>query len=126
MAIRRLNYTGRKRIKREDVSILLHDNPAMFDADLTRLAEYALPKDAFVFVEARLQTRWMRFKYGTVGAITPDPDRRLTEFDSAEGIRFSVKVTATSDKAGKLLAEADRIPVCFSGENQERHPPCCT
>jgi hypothetical protein len=126
MAIRRLNYTGRKRIRREDVSISLNGKPgeiATFDANLTRLAEYKLPDSARVFVEARLQTRWMRFEFGTVGAITPTADRRLTEFDSTDGVLFSVKVTASADKAGKLLAEADRIPVRFPGDVEERRSP---
>ena len=41
--------------------------------ELTKLAGYNLPGDALVFVEARLQTRWMRFQYGTVAAVTPAP-----------------------------------------------------
>ncbi len=126
MAIRRLNYTGRKKIRREDVSIALHEKPnvpATFDADLTKLAVYKLPGDATVAVEARLQTRWMRFPYGTVGAITPATDRTLAEFDSVDGIMFSVKVTAATGDPGKLLAEADGIPVRFPGEAEERRNP---
>jgi hypothetical protein len=126
MAIRRLNYTGRKKIRREDVRIALHEKPnknATFDADLENLSEYKLPADALVFVEARLQTRWMRFGYGTVGAITPATDRALTEFDSTDGVLFSVKVTAVSESPGKLLAEADGIPIRFPGEIEERRNP---
>jgi hypothetical protein len=126
MAIRRLNYTGRKKIRREDVSISLQErpnSPPSFDADLSKLSEYNLPLDATVSVEARLQTRWMRFSYGTVGAIAPVADRALTEFDSADGILFSVKVTEVSGAAGKLLAEADGIPVRFPGETEEKRNP---
>jgi hypothetical protein len=126
MAIRRLNYTGRKKIRREDLSIALHDMPnapVFFDADLTKLSAYKLPDDAIVSVEARLQTRWMRFSYGTVGTITPAADRTLTEFDSPDGILFSLKVTAVTGNPGKLLAEADGIPVRFPGEAEERRDP---
>jgi hypothetical protein len=126
MAIRRLNYTGRKKIRRDDVNIALYEKPnapATFDADLAKLSEYKLPADAIVSVEARLQTRWMRFRYGTVGAITPPADRALTEFDSPDGILFSVKVTATSGTRGMLLAEAEGIPVRFPGEADERRNP---
>jgi hypothetical protein len=126
MAIRRLNFTGRRKIRREDVSIALHEKanaPATFDADLTKLPEYNLPADAIVSVEARVQTRWMRFGYGTVGAITPPADRALTEFDSADGILFSVKVTAASGTRGMLLAVGDGIPVRFPGESEERRNP---
>jgi hypothetical protein len=126
MTVRRLNYTGRKRISRDDVCITLHEKtgePAAFDADLSRLTEYKLPDDALIFVEAQLQTRWMRFPFGAVGAITPAPDRQLTEFDSTEGIQFSVKVTSVSGRPGMMLAEADRIPVRFAGEGEERRSP---
>jgi hypothetical protein len=126
MAIRRLNFTGRKRISREHVRIALHEKAgetATFDADLGGLKEYKLPDDALVFVEARLQTRWMRFPFGTVGAITPSSDRRLTEFDSIDGVLFSVKVTSASDRSGMMLAEADRVPVRLPGEVEERRQP---
>ncbi|OAI41707.1 hypothetical protein AYO40_02625 [Planctomycetaceae bacterium SCGC AG-212-D15] len=125
MAIRRLNYTGRKKIRREDVSIALTERPnlpATFDVDL-KLSEYKLPDDALVSVEARLQTRWMRFGYGSVGAIVPAADRTLTEFDSTDGMVFSVKVTAVSENPGKLLAEADGIPVRFLNQTEERRNP---
>ena len=123
MAIRRLNYTGRRKIRREDISISLYEKPnapATFVANVAKLSEYKLPDDAIITVEARLQTRWMRFGYGTVEAIKPPADSALTEFDSPEGIQFSVKVTAASGAPGKLLAEADGIPVRFSGETEER------
>jgi hypothetical protein len=126
MTIRRLNYTGRKRINREDVGIALYERegePATFDADLAALQKYNLSVDALVFVEARLQTRWMRFPFGTIGAITPHADRRLLEFDSTEGVVFSVKVTSTSGRTGMVLAQADRIPVRSPGEVEERRLP---
>jgi hypothetical protein len=126
MAIRRLNFTGRKRINREHVRIAIQEKagePATFDADLGGLKDYKLPADALVFVQARLQTRWMRFPFGTVGAIAPSSDRRLAEFDSTDGVLFSVKVTSASDRSGMMLAEADRIPVHFPGEVEEPRLP---
>src|SRR5262245_44390268 len=126
MAIRRLNFTGRKRINRAHVRIALQEKPgepATFEADLGDLKEYKLPTDALVFVEARRQTRWMRFPFGAVGALTPAPDRRLTEFDSMDGVLFSVKVTSTSERSGMMLAEAERIPVRFPGEVEESRLP---
>jgi hypothetical protein len=126
MTIRRLNYTGRKRINRADIAITLHEKagePAVFDADLSKLPNYKLPEDALVFVEAQIQTRWMRFPFGTVGTLTPALDRRLVEFDSTEGVQFTVKVASASGRQGMMLAEADRIPVRFTGESEERRSP---
>ena len=128
MAIRRLNFTGRKRINREHVRIALHEKagePATFDADLGDLKEYKLPAEAFVFVEARIQTRWMRFAFGTVGRPSKNlaPTAALAEFDSTDGVLFSIKVTSASDRSGMMLAEADRIPVRFPGEVEEPRLP---
>src|SRR6266702_226127 len=111
--IRRLNYTGRIKIHRSDVRLATReaDGVLSFDADL-RLKDYALPAEALVFVEAYRQTSWMRFAFGTVADIQARPaeKRQLSEFDSAEGIRFRVKVTQPQDEH-ILLAAADRIPL---------------
>jgi hypothetical protein len=110
--IRRFNYTERIRILRKDVSIKLREENGklFFVADLSALAEYDLPPESHVFVEAYRQTNWMRFGFGQVGAITPDKHRDLSQFETPEGILFRVKVTPVGD-IHTLLAEADRIPL---------------
>src|SRR5262245_34387626 len=114
MSIRRINSTGRKRIVREDIRILVSsdaDGILEFDATVD-LAPYGLPADARVFVEAYRQTTFMRFEHGTVATPRPHPGTcRLSEFSSREGLLFRVKVTATGDRPGVLLAEGDRIPI---------------
>lgn len=113
---RRLNYTDRKKINRDDVSIRLHRNGQglAFDAEL-RLADYKLDKVApppQVYVEAYrgASALWKRFDFGRYGTIQPPSDRSLDEFGVPEGILFRVKVSAAGDDAlGRLLAEADAI-----------------
>ena len=110
---RRFNYTDRARLLHADVRFSLKqtDGTLGFDAALD-LAEYDLPADSLVFVEAYRQTVWMRFAWGTVGALQPPALRTLTEFDSPEDILFRVRVTSpgTPDEPhGLLLAEADRV-----------------
>lgn len=110
--LRRLNYTNRVRIHRADLRIALSspDGGLRFTADLSKLREYSLPKDALVFVEAYRQANWMRFDFGKLGALDVTGERHLSQFDSPEGIRFRVKVTPSHDDR-ILLAEADRIPL---------------
>ena len=110
--IRRFNYTDRIRIERKDVRITLREENGKFsfDADLSALAEYELPPESLVFVEAYRQTNWMRFDFGQVGAITPAKKRDLSQFESPDGLLFRVKVTPNGD-VHTLLAEADRIPL---------------
>lgn len=121
MAIRRFNYTGRKRLDQNDARIFAHqanNGGVEFDAELS-LVGYELPDDALVSVEAYRQTSWMRFPCGTVGTLQIPPDRRLREFDSPEGVLFRVRVTSASHPAGLLLAEADRISPRLPEEVEE-------
>ena len=125
MAIRRINHTGRRRLKLRDIQITLSANGKLeptFDAILN-LSEYALPADACVFVEAYRQTSWMRFPFGTVGDICLPDDRRLSEFNSEEALLFRVKVTSHSDRCGVILAEADQIkPLRLDEQSNNRIP----
>lgn len=116
MPIRSFNYTGRRRITRDEVTLRLSqssDKTGVFDADIQLNTRHALPMDAVVCVEAYrgASASWMRFPYGTVGAIKPPLDRRLTEFDGIDGILFRVKVTSPGEKQGLILAEADKLSV---------------
>lgn len=121
--IRRYNYTGRKAIDRADATMRIEDGPLRFHAALA-LGHYSLPADAKVFVEAYRQTNWMRFDFGTVGAMKPPGDLRLSEFDTREGILFRVRVTATVSPEGRLLAEADQIsPVHIKKTGEESREP---
>ena len=125
MSIRRLNYTGRKRILQTDCQINLEDGEGSgdrFRADL-RLDTYDLPPRAPVFVEAYRQTSWMRFRFGTVAQIRPWDEPHLTDFGSCDGVLFRVRVTSPYDPRGLLLAEADKIrPRRADRDDEERYP----
>ena len=111
--IRRFNYTGRAKILRQDIKLALAetDGHVIFEGSLD-LAEYELPPDALVFLEAYRQTKWMRFPLGSVGNVVFPPPylRRLTEFEAGDHILFRIKVTPPTGEH-KLLAAADRVPV---------------
>lgn len=127
--IRRLNYTGRTKIHRSDIKLLTReaDGALSFDAEL-RLHEYGLPPDAMVFIEAYRQTNWMRFPFGTIANLQAPPvdARVLTEFDSAEELRFRVKVTQAENEH-ILLAVADRVPLGTPSDPEGRESllPVC-
>ena len=109
--IRRLNYTDRKRIRREDIDISVTtpvDGVPEFEISLN-LLDYKLPSEGIVFMEAYRRTTLMRFPLGTVTEVVVPADRKLGEFDTPEGVLFRVRVSSTSPDRGKLLAEADRI-----------------
>jgi len=111
MAIRRFNYTGRKRISLKDAKIYLkqdENKTIKFDAVLS-LTDYDLPDEASVSVEAYRQTSWMRFPCGKVEDIQLPTEEHLLDFDSPEGVLFRVRVTSQDEPVGLLLAEADQI-----------------
>ena len=109
--LRRFNYTDRRRIKREDVSIATQVGPGLgFDADLSLLTTYGFDPRCRVFVEAYRQTVWERFNFGLVGAIEAPRDRSLARFGSLDGIQFRAKVTDPNN-SHRLVAEADGIPL---------------
>ena len=118
--IRRLNYTGRIKIHRTDLKLATREAGGVlsFDANL-HLTDYELPAEALVFVEAYYRTTWMRFPFGTVANLQPPENRSLSEFDSADGILFRVKVTQAQDEH-ILLAAADRIPLANPDADSDR------
>ena len=109
--IRRMNYTGRKRIARSRVTVRLR--PAAgggwaFEADFD-FADYEFPRDASVFVEAYNATSYMRFAFGKIGAITEPADARLVDITAGPLPKFRVKVVDTSTRFGLLLGVADKL-----------------
>jgi hypothetical protein len=110
--LRRFNYTGRKKIKQEDVPIQLIGKGTVleFEADLTAITKYGVPGSAKLFVEAYERATYMRFDFGTVESISipPRAERLLTEFEGSDAVRFRVKVVDAGHE-GQLLAEADGI-----------------
>ena len=105
-----MNYTGRKRIARSRIAVRLV--PAAggwaFDADLD-LADYAFPADASVFVEAYNATSYMRFAFGTAGAIAPPADTRLVDITAGPLPKFRVKIVDTRTRFGLLLGVVDKL-----------------
>lgn len=124
MPIRRLNFTRRHRIVRDDVQIVLHDRttPPTFHASL-KLERYGFPPDARVFVEAYRQTTVLRFDFGTVSVPAQPAHSSLEEFDSPAAILFRIRVTASSGRNGILLGEADRIRPQEPDEKPDRRIP---
>lgn len=119
------NYTGRKKIERIDVCVSLREDKGVwvFDADF-RLAEYHFPRNAEIWVEAHRQNLWMQFNWGTISAMRPAVNRRLTEFDVPDGILFRVRVVQPAGQEHhKLLGEADGIPFVKVGEANAKHRP---
>ena len=111
MPIRRLNYTKRRKVHRDDVDIVIQttvQGRAAFEVTL-RLASYRFPENAVLSVEAYRRTRVMRFPLGTVSLPSSGVRYELSDFDSDEDVLFRVKVTDVADRPGVLLGHADKL-----------------
>ena len=109
--IRRLNYTGRKRIARSKVTVRLttaggghHAFAIDFD-----LSAYRFPPDAKIFVEAYNSGSYMRFPFGTIAARRDPDDVRLLEITPRPLPKFRLKVVDQSARHGLLLGVADKL-----------------
>ncbi|MEX1027055.1 MAG: hypothetical protein WD049_03470 [Candidatus Paceibacterota bacterium] len=125
MTIRRINHTGRQKIHRDDVRVsVLNKGPrhSEFEAALS-LAEYRLPENAAVFVEAYALSTYQRFDFGRVGDFRPPSNLILSEFDTTEGIKFRVKVVEQAEGRKHILAEADQITPLGGGSDESGQSP---
>ncbi len=122
--LRRINYTGRLKVNREDFQITIRRNagkPPSFDA-LLKLDDYGLPKDAQVFIEVQKKMFYMRFNYGSVASRTLPSNTELALFPSVDGLTFRVKVISNEEPQGKLLAEGDFRAIDIEMDKVSRIP----
>lgn len=108
---RKLNFTGRKKIPKSQISIGIRqgeDNVKSFTAELN-LNDLNLPPNAEVYIEAYRRHAYMRFPFGTVENIIIPENRSLSGFNPGETPRFRVKVVDRSAGLGKIVASADKI-----------------
>jgi len=111
--IRRLNFTGRRRLARADVNVRLTrgvDQRLQVVVGFA-LGQYGLPPSAPVFVEAYRQTTWQRFAFGSVASPVATASTILRPFGSAQGVRFRVRVVepTVSGRPPRVLAFVDDL-----------------
>ena len=123
--IRRLNFTGRRKIPRSRISFRLEhdaDGSYLFTADYD-LRKLGFADDAQVFVEAYNAVSYMRFDFGTVAARRDPPDTRLREVTPRPMPRFRLKVVDRRERAGLLLGVADQILPLRPQEGPDQRQP---
>jgi hypothetical protein len=121
--IRKFNYTGRKKIERNDISIsLIKDTTPhpYFDLKISANPE-DFPDDAELFVEAYDSSSFMRFRCGTLKTPAFPEDRHLTALHSTDAIHFRVKVVDRADQHGKILGIADRLSSVGESPEDTKH-----
>ncbi len=122
-AKRRINSTGRKRIKRERIEIRMLEvrpgEPLKATASL-QLSDLGFPHAARVAIEAYHRSSGMRFDCGTIHEMNIPPLLVLDEVDQNGAVLFRVKVVDTGPGMGKLLGSAERIQARSKDEAEGR------
>lgn len=108
--IKRVNFTGRRRIPRERVRIEVDDGPPRRFSAAIDLNGIDLLPNAAVVLEAMCagSTVVERFKYGEVGNLLLQDRRVLRELDG-EKVFFTLKVVDRTERFGRILGIAERI-----------------
>ncbi len=115
--IKRVNFTGRKRIPRDRIQIEVFDgSPRTFHATINLEESSLLPKAA-VCLEAMCagSTVIERFDCGEVGNLRPLRNQALREVEG-ENVFFTLKVIDRTELIGRLLGIAENIHPERSGK----------
>ena len=120
---RRVNSTGRLRIKRSLIDIALEHAPDLNVVPTARaslrLNGVDVPGDAVVAIEAYYRTSAMRFACGTVSSLHVPERMVLSDIDKGGAVRFRVLVIA-ADGTGRILAAADGLRPSTPGDGADR------
>jgi hypothetical protein len=117
--IRRINFTGRKKLPRSHASIMLYtnpDGPSEFTAALD-LSGADLPAEARVYVEAYYRAAFQRFAFGTVASAGQYAGQRWTLDQLQSQIAFfRVKIVDERADIGRIIGIIERIKPRSSDE----------
>jgi hypothetical protein len=108
--IKRVNFTGRKRIPRRHVVVQVHDGPPRTFEAAIELNGCGMPEDAHVYMEAMCagSTVVKRFDFGLVREIVPPAKRTLDDL-TGENVFFSLKVVDRHQRMGRILGIAENL-----------------
>jgi hypothetical protein len=109
MAVTRLKPLKRKKIDQRHIAIRLESHgkaKKQFTAQLD-LAEYKLPPDARVYLDAKQLMETIRFDFGTVASLKPNITHDISRL-KGDRVTFAINVIQTSNAQKLASAEAIR------------------
>lgn len=122
----RFNYTARKRINQEDVTVSFNsrDGKSFVTASIAHEALLDLPPDATVTLEVYRRTSTEEFSLGTVGALQSISEAEAQEFPDLQGALARLKVVSVdSQRRGQILAAAEQLRPAGVGNEAGIPPP---
>jgi len=121
---RRLNFTGRQKIPRRNIIIVLNKENGIATSFTAKvdLSDFQFPEDAKVYIDAYHRTDQKRYDFGTVSAINTPSDTSLENLARIENLKFRLLVVDKRRTFGLILAHADRISPIPEGERKSILP----
>lgn len=120
---RRINFTNRKRIRREEIDVRLLETrpgePVRVKASVS-LESYGFPPSAAIAFEAYHRSTGMRFDCGTVGEPSIPDVFVLDELDQRGNLLFRIKVIDRDRDNGRILGSAERISPSSEDDDENR------
>jgi len=120
---RRMNFTGRKKIYRNQVEVHLDKTDSgelQFILDLN-WDNMEVPSTAEVAIEAYVGSNVQRFDLGTLGSVEFPITKTLSEFFS-DVVYFRIKLINREDGLGKLLASCSGVSAGIGGKRTSLLP----
>lgn len=111
---RRLNYTGRKRIKREHFMAKVVGDDGLVVSMHLDCSQTEFPDNAIVIAEPHIGTVSQRINLGTIAKLDTSANHDLSSLGSPEKIIFDVKVVSED---GLILGSGTGIPLTGRGES---------
>lgn len=111
-----LNFTSRKRVERQHLRIsgTTAGADGYFVLDKFVITEYEFPPDSVVFVESFTgKYGFQRFEIGRLDRLDFSKQNKFSSIDLPNA-NFRLKIVA-SDSSGRILGDADNIPVEIGG-----------
>lgn len=125
---RTFNFTRRRRIAHEDVSIEVSDSRPGEKLTLKArldLSEYEFDAADRVYLEAHRNTEWERFDLGPISALATESTFSMAEFASADGVQFRLKVVSAAGTTSNhriILGQAEQLRPILRGARESLLP----
>lgn len=116
--IRKFNYTNRRKINRESISISVQNRAGKFYfAAVINKENLKFPDSSKIYIEPYYGPNYLRYDFGTFGDIKQPINTDISEIKQiSDKVYFRIKIVDESEENGLLLGFADKLPLMDENE----------
>lgn len=115
---RRFNYTGRKKIKRENIKLKINTGPSSIKSISANvnIDQKSFPPETKVYLDAYHKFERKRFDFGSVKELKIPYALQINDLSFVENLRFRLLLVDKNVTNGKILAHSDSITIDESAD----------